>query len=1081
MDTFVVYANVTYPRQEVVVAKYALLGQAAFAILLTFFLSISHILSLWQMPWKDLQKGANRWRIFLALATFTYFSGNILVLTLSTVDWLNNTDVCYYLPQFVSFLFVIMKQFAGLVLWIRAKIVHDGLRLRSPFVKNLRILIFYSITVGITLGFGWSYWINYAGKVIPENVCVYYSKFPEIIVTFGTMDAVFNIAMLLLFIIPLTTHTRGIAGIVDEGRVSSKLQTIIRHNLGLSLFIAISDSLALTCMCVILTVVHGKYVAPDVEYLQIWAVFIITLETFFSIFALHCITLSWMPKRVRAIFKRSKVSLNISNNMSDALDGDDPLPSGLFLGNIHADRKANETLIRVRHYTVPSDTIMCRIVGPKIALRIATSRDRHIWKWRLGVASFLISITVVSILILNGILPPSLSWLVLVPILVIVFFDNNLSLGTIRLLFRRFAPVARIVTSLILSLLLFDVVKWDQRCALVVGLFLGVQYWVLSDAFMKESRRAYLPLIGIFAPAVPFWLLILLQFDLVSNRQNTILKFDLIQPYGYSIYLAARDVTFMLCVLMAYDAIRVIRGGAWSWFLFLNDDVPVRVVGLDARPRFKSDLSLQNFNADTAMRSPKSGRPILELIVPRGSVSNEQPRSTRSLNILQQLLPSSISGNHSLLRQNKPNETSIPNLENEGRGRNEALSRTGPSTSFRRVFVDEVELREQDSLVIGICGLSRGAWLLDMYTEPWVRLLNEYLLGVPITVFTAGVMPGFIHPNVSYILLLSVIPIVRNFGLKSGKLLRLLMFRLDFILELLLLSACVAFLMISFQDAKDVLPFYLIGFWWDIRTNDARCVFLHTGTRRGRRLSPFERVMFRFASVLVAASFLALPIVMFVGLSSNTAFYSGFSLNQSNQTYPAHLDVVIYYQSGLDQVWVVIWKLLFDVYVDLYQRGRGIRLRYIRAPISPIDDQTSKANSTSLGTKFAQEKQRLDDSPMPVYQFPVSNHESVKDAENITIELHARSSREEKVSTNDHVKSQSEERQASSYSKRIASIKPNEASSSNTHYSSTTPKTVIGVDELFPISAQTPISLQEENQQSASSSNRASSIVHPTD
>ena len=912
---------------------------ASLGISIGGFFIICHVISMCSLRSGELSKRQNRWRIYIFFVSLCFVAAMSLVGTMVWADWRVSSASCALTSSFLTMLFVNFRQFSGLVLYARAVVVHDGLRLKNSNLLMFREFLWYSITIGVWIVFGWSFWINYAGKVVPEGVCVIYSKYPAVILTFAIMDGIMNVAMLMMFVVPLTSHSREMAGMAVGNAVSDKLKKIIKYNFFLSLSLTLVESMGLVCMTTLLMIADGLVVDPNLEHLQMWSLVPPLMASIISLVGQHSMTWSWVPKRVRQWFDRSTFSANDLNETSTNNANNVKRDEGvMYLGNIHGDGKTIETQIMVRHYVVPFDTLASKLFGMRAAKWIASNYAVYKWPWRVFLFALMGTASTLSILILIGVVQPWVSWLCFSGIVFTLLTDNNFSLSTAKLLLKTFEPLVRIGLSFILMFLLFDVVGWDERCPIAVIIFLGMQYAYFTDALVRESRAVFLWNIYLLSPIIPFWVLILLQGDYIAGRRNTTFVIEIVDRYEYSIYLAARDVAFLLCVLNFIDLLKVSRGKGRQWFLFLNGDVAIKVVGLGDKRKNKIGTELSSPQNPTG----DSGYPVQSGVQSgEGSTSPRSPKAyidhfggsfIPKLASKARVVDKTASGADSSEQNNSTQDTT-----------DSAPGQPGQP----KVLVNVVELRERDSLVVKVFGVKRGGWLLQLYTEPWFRLVNEWLLGFPLAFFVVAILPGFVDPRLSYFFVMSTIPFLRNFGLKSARLMNLLMMKLEFVVEIVLVLGTIAVFVTTYRDTeKAILGYYLAVFWLDIRTNDARCVFFHTGTRRGRRLSPFERLLFRLASFQVAGGFVALTIMIVLGITLNTDYYKGFKFVQDGGTYPTDLDQVFFYEFGSHGIGIVILKLIADVYIDLFSRGKGVHFRYIRAPIAPRFSETS---SSSMG------------------------------------------------------------------------------------------------------------------------------------
>lgn len=233
------------------------------------------------------------------LALTALFAGVAVSLAFAQIslDWRAEPrpHQCFLMPKFVAAAYVFSKQFVGLTLYLRAKVVHDALHLNSPRMRAFRWFMFLNVTVGVQAVYGWSIWVNYEGRVTPqEGVCVFLSVHPAIIVSFALCDALLSGGLLLLFIVPLREHMRimrDVGGDADGAR--EQLRRTIVRNLVLSCLILAYSLSTLTALTVGLST-GGAFQEP----VKLWTYFLAMVEGGVSAIALHGITRIWMPKRV---------------------------------------------------------------------------------------------------------------------------------------------------------------------------------------------------------------------------------------------------------------------------------------------------------------------------------------------------------------------------------------------------------------------------------------------------------------------------------------------------------------------------------------------------------------------------------------------------------------------------------------------------------------------------------------------------------------------------------------------------------------------------------------------------------------
>lgn len=206
----------------------------------------------------------------------------------------NEEDTCNNIVGALVGLFVSSKQFLFMFLFFRAKIVHEALRLNSFRMIWLRRLIWITITVGIPVAFGWTYFLVFFGKVVPEGACILYSEIQASIIAFAVSDVVLSSTLLALFVVPIREHSKQL-GL----RRDPKLDKVIRRNMVVAGLVICTTLTGLISMVVFLNIAHGKNVPSNVEYLQLMATLLPLCELTFTLATAHMLTRAWMPSRVR--------------------------------------------------------------------------------------------------------------------------------------------------------------------------------------------------------------------------------------------------------------------------------------------------------------------------------------------------------------------------------------------------------------------------------------------------------------------------------------------------------------------------------------------------------------------------------------------------------------------------------------------------------------------------------------------------------------------------------------------------------------------------------------------------------------
>lgn len=146
-----------HPRPDVVAAKWVQAIASGIVLGIYIFLGVCHSVTLQAMKPGQVFLSTNRWRIYLAMSTCTSVILQVLIGLMSWNRWdtTGESQACTNIPTWIAFFFVLTRQTSGLTLWSRAKVVHDGLRMKSKKLRLIRIALFISITVVVWIIFGW--------------------------------------------------------------------------------------------------------------------------------------------------------------------------------------------------------------------------------------------------------------------------------------------------------------------------------------------------------------------------------------------------------------------------------------------------------------------------------------------------------------------------------------------------------------------------------------------------------------------------------------------------------------------------------------------------------------------------------------------------------------------------------------------------------------------------------------------------------------------------------------------------------------------------------------------------------------
>jgi hypothetical protein len=185
-----------------------------------------------------------------------------------------------------------MKQFLYLFLFDRAKIVHSALGLNGIVLRMVRWLIVLASIVGIPLLV--CVYTGARSRVLPETgTCIQYIDSTWAIAVVASLDFVLSMAMLTVFIVPLTKHAH--SDIIVEYQQGKSFHRLIRRNLTLSIILVISTLISLLFMTIERSIVFGSNPDPNLEHLQIWSTIAPEIDTFVTVLGVHLLTTSWIP------------------------------------------------------------------------------------------------------------------------------------------------------------------------------------------------------------------------------------------------------------------------------------------------------------------------------------------------------------------------------------------------------------------------------------------------------------------------------------------------------------------------------------------------------------------------------------------------------------------------------------------------------------------------------------------------------------------------------------------------------------------------------------------------------------------
>jgi hypothetical protein len=199
--------------------------------------------------------------------------------------------------------FVFLKQSINFFLYDRAKIVHEALQIGDWRLTFLRWSVWLTIAFGVHLFFAWSFFLNFFGRVSVDGDCIYWTKYPEVIIAFAASDAFLNFCMLLLFAIPLYLQMRKSSSL--QTKATEKVRNLMRKNMLLSMFVVCIDIAMLSTMAFFF--ISSDAFDTTQEHRILWGNFAAVTDQLCVVVGVHAMTGGWIPLTVRKRFRQFKL------------------------------------------------------------------------------------------------------------------------------------------------------------------------------------------------------------------------------------------------------------------------------------------------------------------------------------------------------------------------------------------------------------------------------------------------------------------------------------------------------------------------------------------------------------------------------------------------------------------------------------------------------------------------------------------------------------------------------------------------------------------------------------------------------
>jgi hypothetical protein len=245
-----------------------------------------------------LKQAHARWRISLLAVSLFAFIVFLMDGALVWFNWTGNEVGCarITIPHVLFYFF--QKQAMYSFLYDRAKIVHESLRISATHLKYLvllRYLLWFVIVIGFPISFYWSAFLAFTG-IVSSGVCVFDALFPVVLIVIALADAVLEMGMLFIFLIPLWMHAKE----MNSGGISSRddgMKRMIRRNILVSSIALLSCMIGLITLCVLEWIANTQGQGTTTDAIRIWASFAIAFDNMIGVTTLHFMTSGWLPSR----------------------------------------------------------------------------------------------------------------------------------------------------------------------------------------------------------------------------------------------------------------------------------------------------------------------------------------------------------------------------------------------------------------------------------------------------------------------------------------------------------------------------------------------------------------------------------------------------------------------------------------------------------------------------------------------------------------------------------------------------------------------------------------------------------------
>ena len=129
--------------------------------------------------------------------------------------------------------------------------------------------------------------------------------------------------------------------------------------------------------------------------------------------------------------------------------------------------------------------------------------------------------------------------------------------------------------------------------------------------------------------------------------------------------------------------------------------------------------------------------------------------------------------------------------------------------------------------------------------------------------------------NISFVILVTIIPLVRSALMKDLALVSRVVCKVDFVFETLSAITVLVLFGVMLEDARVVICPILFWMWLDSRLSDAICVFYHSNHRGSQyRKSRVLTLVTALFTLIIVFSLLALQVVLIVQAIPNMDLFT---------------------------------------------------------------------------------------------------------------------------------------------------------------------------------------------------------------